>query len=310
MRVLLSGASGAIGRHLVPLLIAAGHTVTGITRTAGTLAGTGATEAVADLHDRAGMLASIAGRSFDAVIHEATNLKRAPRTFNDMRDTNRLRWEGTSTLIAAARTTGATRLLLASHVSGYGLQDHGSHLRDEESWFGMLPGTRLDAVQNALLSGEQQARAFGGIALRYGLFYRPRGPVPAVARDWNGELAFVHVADAAAATLAALEHGEPGAVYNVVDDVPVSWRRLHTARADAFDLPEPASYPSWLIRRMAPYGGELLTRTSMRVSNAKARAELGWAPQFRGYTDALGDATQVASHAQDVLAGRAAVLRS
>ena len=309
MRVLLSGASGAIGSHLVPLLTAAGHAVAGITRTPGSLRNSGAGEVVADLNDRAGLLAALSGERFDAIIHQATSLKRAPKGFRDMRETNRLRWEGMSALIAAARATGASRLVMASHVSGYGLQDHGSHVRDEESSFAMLPGTQLDAVQSALLSGEQQARAFGGMALRYGIVYRARGPIPAVPSDWNGELAFIHVEDAAAATVAALERGTPGSVYNVVDDVPVSWQRLHTKRAEAFELPEPASYPSWLFRRVAPYGGELLTRTSMRVSNAKAKAELGWAPHYSGYADAIGTATDVAAHARDVLAGRAGVLR-
>ena len=304
MRVLLAGATGAIGRYLVPLLVAAGHEVTGVARTAGALAGTGASEIRADVTRREHFLQALAGHEFDAVIHQLSALVRTPLTFADMASTNRLRSEGTSTLIAAARLTGATKFVGASNVYGYGFLDHGRRLIDEEYPFGQLPGTKLDAVQKSLLSAEQQARAFGGVALRYGLFYRGRGPVPSVANDWNGVLPFIHIEDAAAATALALESGVPGRAYNIVDDEAVSWRELHQARSDALDLPDPSYLPSWLLRSVAPFRAHLITATSMRVSNARARSELGWAPTFATYREALEFESGLANQAQDVLSGR------
>jgi nucleoside-diphosphate-sugar epimerase len=301
MRVLLAGATGAIGRHLVPQLIAAGHEVTGISRKPGSLIGTGASEIHADVSRRAALLATLDGREFDAVINELSSLHRTPLSYADMRETNRLRSEGTSTLIAAAKATGATRFVVASNVYGYGFRDHGRRLIDEEYPFGQLPGTALDAVQKSLLSAEQQARAFGGVALRYGLFYRNREPIPPVANDWNGLLPFVHIDDAAAATVLALDKGTPGRAYNVVDDEPVSWRDLHQARADAYDLADPSTQPTWLLRVAAPFGSQLVTNTSMRVSNARAKSELGWQLQYPTHRDAFSQGAELAHRAQRVL---------
>lgn len=304
MRVLVAGASGAIGRYLVPLLVSAGHEVTGVTRRSGALERTGATELVADIRHRAHFLQSVAGEQFDAVIHEVTDLARTPLTYADMHETNRLRSEGTSTLIAAARSTGAKKFVSASIVYGYGFQDHGRRLITESYPFGQLPGTKLDAVQKSLLTAEQQTRAFGGVALRYGLFYKGRGAVPPVAHDWHGVLPFIHIEDAAAATVVALERAAPGSVYNIVDDDPVSWRELHQGRSDAFFLPDPKRYPSWMLRLAAPFGSHLLTRTSMRVSNLRAKEELGWSPVYPSFHDALNEHTALANRAQSVLAGR------
>jgi len=304
MRVLLAGATGAIGRNLVPQLVAAGHHVIGITRKSGALDGTGASELVADVRKRSEFLAEVRDVEFDAVINQMSSLARTPLTYSDMRETNRLRSEGTSTMIAAARAAGAKKFVQASIVYGYGFWQHSKKLIDEDYPFGQLPGTQLDAVQKSLLSGEQQARAYGGVALRYGLFYRGRGPMPAAASDWDGVLPFVHVEDAAAATVLALDTGVPGRAYNIVDDEAVSWRALHQARADAFALPDPSAQPSWLLRLAAPFGAQLLTATSMRVSNARARAELGWVPQFATYRDALSFETDLAAQAQHVLTGK------
>lgn len=309
MRVLLSGASGAIGIELALQLTSAGHDVTGITRLPGRLSGSTARELVAAVNDRAGLLSAVANERFDAVIHQATGPAHLPRTFAGMRDTNRLRSEGTSTLIAAARATGAERFVVASTTYGYGFSDHGPGVLEEDAPFALLPGDRLNAVLSALLSSEQQARAFGGIVLRLGQPYRQRGVMPTVARDWRGILPFVHVADAAAASVRALEHGAPGAVYNIVDNGPATWRDLHVARAAALDAPEPTAYPSWLLRALAPFAAELLTRTSMRVSNARAISELGWRLRYPTYRDALVGGADAAARARTVLSGRADAVR-
>jgi nucleoside-diphosphate-sugar epimerase len=309
MRVLVAGASGELGRHLLPLLASAGHDVTGITRTPGSLDGTGATELVANVLEREKFLAAVAGLNFDAIIHQLTSLAQTPASFADMRDTNRLRWEGTSTLVAAAKISGATRMVSASHVYGYGFRNHRNIMLDENSPFGLLPGNRLDAVFKALRSCEQQTLAVGGVVLRYGLFYCPRGQLPVVASDWHGELPFIHVEDAATATLAALETASLGTTYNIVDDVAVSWRDLHRARADTYDLPDPVQLPSWMLRAVAPYGSKLITQTSMWVSNLRARTELGWAPRYPDYRQALAEARELREHGLAVAAGRAEVLR-
>ena len=203
MRVLLAGATGDLARELLPQLIAAGHDVVGITRTAGALAGTQAGEIVADVTDRNEFLAAVEGERFDAVINELTALKRAPLRFADMRETNRLRLEGTSTLIAAAKMTGATKFVAASVFYGYGLDDFGRRVIDEDAGFGEKPGGAVDPVFRSLLSNEQQVRAFGGVALRYGLFYQGRGAIPPVPGTWRGTLPFIHLEDAASATVAA-----------------------------------------------------------------------------------------------------------
>ena len=147
MRVLLAGATGAIGQRLVPRLIAAGHDVTGIARGVNGLANSGAKRLRADIFDRSGLLHALAGEHYDAVIHQATALSGTPATHEQMRWTNRLRWEGTSTLLAAARLTGATRFVTASVFYGYGFRDHGDVELVETDEFGMTSGIRTDPVQ-------------------------------------------------------------------------------------------------------------------------------------------------------------------
>jgi nucleoside-diphosphate-sugar epimerase len=269
----------------IPLLLDSGHEVIGLTRTPGALAGTGAEEIVADLTDRAAFLRLTSGLKADAVIHHATALRRPPRRPRDMVATNRLRTEGTSTLIAAARAMGAKRFVGASVVYGYGFRDTGPDPLDESAPFGEEDHPSTAAVQRALLSLEQQVTAFGGVILRFGLFYAPDDPVPPVATDADGVLPFIHIADAAAATVASLKRVR--GVFNVVDDDPVSWRELHTERAHALGLREPQRLPSWMFDLGAPFATNIATRTSMRVSNAYVRKSLRWRPSFPSFRDAL-----------------------
>ena len=280
MRVVLAGASGAIGRHLVPQLLEAKHEVIGITRTAGSLAGTGAREVVADVLDRPAFLAALDGIKADVVIHQLTALSKAPARSRDMRETNRLRTEGTSTLIAAARKVGAKKFVAASFFGGYGLADHGRTPVLESDPFGELDG-RADAVQTALLSLEQQVRAFGGVTLRFGLFYdSTTTSVSPVSSTWNGVLPMLHVSDAAAATVRCLVKYKAGAIYNIADDRPLTYRAREIARASAARLRPPARLPDGMLRLAAPFGALLLTATSIRVDTSKAHTELGWTPQY------------------------------
>ena len=299
MRVLLAGSTGEIGRLLLPLLVRSGHTVTGVARRSTGDTAYGSSEIEADIVDRESLLRSVDGREFDAVVHVATALKRAPRRYTHMRQTNRLRTEGTSALVAAARATGAKRFVSASAFYGYGFDDFGTRALDEDAAFGQQPGGPVDAVHRALISNEQQTRAFGGVALRYGLFYRGRGPIPSVPSDWRGELPFIHIEDAAAATVAALD-APAGSVFNVVDDTPATWREVHEERARAFEAPDPTSVPSWLMRRTAPLRAELLTATSVRVSNARAKSALDWAPAYPSYREGIRAAVTDAARARAV----------
>jgi nucleoside-diphosphate-sugar epimerase len=294
MKVLLAGASGAIGIPLTRQLLAHDHQVLGLTRDqagARRLRGLGATPVVADALDGDGLLRAVRGLSADAVIHELTALRRPPLRHRGMALTNRLRSEGTTNLLAAAEALGARRFLTQSFLLGYGYRDHGLRPLTEDDPFGLPAGDRCDPHVAAMRSTEAQAfSAPEGIALRYGLLYGgdaehlrerlARRGVP-VAR--GGALGWVHHEDAAAATVAALERGRPGQAYNVVDDLPASWQEVLTTMARALGTPPPLHLPGWVLRLVAPYVASLVVGASMRVANAKAKAELGWRPRYPNY---------------------------
>ena len=298
MKVLLAGASGAIGIPLARQLIAHDHQVLGLTRGhagAGRLAALGARPLVADALDRDSLLRAVDGLAADAVIHELTALKKPPRKHSGMALTDRLRTEGTTNLLAAAEVLGAKRFLTQSLILGYGYRDHGARVLTEQAPFGRLAGDRCDPHVAAMRSTEQQAfTAPEGIALRYGLLYggdaeqmrallAKRGLPVAT----GGVLGWIHHQDAVAATVAALEHGRAGQAYNLVDDLPATWQEVFTAMAEAFGAPPPRKLPTWLFRLVAPYVASFAIETSMRVSNAKAQTELGWRPMFPTYHEGI-----------------------
>jgi nucleoside-diphosphate-sugar epimerase len=294
MQVLLAGASGAIGHYLIPLLIEANHEVIGITRTPGSLAKTGAREVVADALDRPALLAALEGIQADAVIHQLTALAKAPLSYKDMRLTNRLRAEGASALIAAAREIGAKKFVAASFFGGYGFTDLGRTPLTESAPFGE-PDGRNDAVLLALLSLEQQVRAFGGVSLRYGLFYdSTTTAVSPASRTWDGVVPMVHLKDAARAAVLALDKYKAGAVYNIADEHPMTYRDREIVRARAAKIKPPQYLPDSLLRLTAPFGSMLLTRVSMLLDSSKARTELGWTPEFASLRDCLGARTPLA----------------
>jgi nucleoside-diphosphate-sugar epimerase len=301
MKVFLAGATGALGVPLVRALVSAGHEVIGLTRTpagARSLAALNARAVIADAMDRAGLLRAVDGLRADAVIHQLTALKRPPTRHDGMFATNALRIEGTANLIAAARAVGAVRFVTQSMIYGYGYLNHGSKTVTEQDAFGQPHGDKGDPHIAAMRSTEQQvftAAGIEGIALRYGLFYgadtdklvammrKRQLPVTRVRADQG----WVHIQDAAAATVAALERGHPGAAYNIVDDQPTSWTEMVTQTAAAFGAPRPLALPTWLLRIVAPYVALAMAQTSMRVSNAKAKKELGWTPSMPTYRDGI-----------------------
>ena len=297
MRVLVAGASGAIGMPLIRRLAAAGHEVLAVHRSPenqARLAAAGAAPIRADVLRRDHLLRALAGQQADAVISELTALRKTPMAHKDMAATNALRTEGTRNLIAAARQLGARRFLTQSMVFGYGYGDWGGRVLTEADPFGPPGRGRFEEHMAAMRSNEEQvvtAAGLGGIALRYGLFYGP-GPASDTLVDGlrrrrlpvvrhSGVLPWVYVDDAATATVAALERGEPGTAYNITDSEPVSLTTMMTAIAEAVGAPRPRVVPGWLLTA-APYA-RAVAAGGLRVSGARAVAELGWMPQAPTY---------------------------
>ncbi len=288
MRVILAGASGAVGRHLITQLDEAGHDVIGLTRRPGSLAGTPATEVIADVADRRATLTALHGITANAVIHHAVPQNRPAYRRSELRTANRMRIEGTSTLIAAARQAGAKRFVIASSVHGYGFADHGRGYITENASFGSMPGPDADAEQVALRSAEQQARAVGGVCLRFGLFYGTGTDAPVSARA-SGVLPWIHPQDAATATLLALTRGGKSVALNIVDNTPATWGEVQAAQVVGAGRPVRA--PDWLLKVTEPCVYPLMTATNMRVSNERAKAKLRWRPRFGSYAEGLSAAT-------------------
>lgn len=298
MKVLVAGATGAIGTRITRRLVAGGHKVLGLTRHPGkasVLEQLGAQPVVADALDREALLRAVDGLTADAVIHELTALSSAPTRHSGMVTTDRLRTEGTTHLLDAAQTLGATVFVTQSIILGYGYRDHGDKVLTEDAPFGRPAGNAGDPHLAAMVSAEQQAfTAPIGIALRYGMFYggdadQLRGLLAKrklpVAN--GGVLGWIHHDDAAAATVAALEHGDAGNAYNIVDDLPATWEELFTTMARQFGAPPPRKVPRWMMRLAAPYVASFATDTTMRVSNTKAKNLLGWTPAYPTYRDGL-----------------------
>ncbi len=306
MRALLAGASGAIGLPLIRHLQASGHEVVAIHRSPHSrdrLLAAGVTPIQVDVLDRAALLAALDGHRCEAVITQLTALKKAPAMHKDMAATNRLRMDGTANLLDVAERVGAGRFVSQSMVFGYGYGDFGGRVLTEADRFAPPGHGRFEEHLAAMRSNEQQvlgAPHIEGIALRYGLFYGPgaasealidgvrRRRLPVVRH--GGVLPWVHVDDAATATVAALERGTSGSAYNVADDEPVSFSELITAMAAALDAPRPHVVPSWLLTA-APYAKAIMTG-GLRVGTAKAHAELGWAPQVPSYRDGVAELAQ------------------
>jgi nucleoside-diphosphate-sugar epimerase len=300
MRVLLAGASGAVGTPLTRQLIAAGHEVVGISRSqtnAERLRTAGAEAVVADVMDRENLLAAVRDVRADAVMHQLTAL--GTRKLREaMQGTNALRTTGTANLLAAARAVGAHRFLTQSIVLGYGYRDHGPHVITEDDPFAEPVSGQLGDAVAAIGATEEQvfsADEMDGIALRYGFFYgqdsmtnmivnlvrKRRLPVPSS----GGFANFIYLEDAAAATVAALEKARAGQAYNIVDDEPVRWGDYLDALAAELGVRRPWRVPTWMLRPI-PYAHAMMT-TSMRVSNAKAKRELGWAPAVSTYREGI-----------------------
>ncbi len=298
MRVFIVGATGAIGTRLVPRLLERGHQVTGTCRRperADGLAAQGAEPVVLDLLRPDAVREAVAAARPDAIVHQATALagvtdfRRFDRSF---RETNRLRTEGTDALLAAAEATGVGRFL-AQSFAGWPYAREGGPVKSEEDPLDPSPPASMRETLAAIRRLEERVVDAGGIVLRYGGFYgSPDDPqVEAVRRrrfplvgDGGGIWSFVHLDDAADATVLALERGRPG-IYNVVDDDPAPVREWLPALAAAAGAKPPRRVPRALARLVAGEAGVVLMTETRGASNAKARRELGWEPRYASWRE-------------------------
>lgn len=296
MRVLVAGASGTIGRPLTRQLVAAGHEVHGMTRSPGKapqLERLGATPVVADALDRRAVREAVKAAAPEVVVHQLTALPEAPTRLSHMRATNVLRTQGTDNLVDAALACGVRRIVAQSIVFVYGFRDHGPEPIGESRPAEI--GGRFDSVLAPVRHVEERmlgTDGLEGIALRYGLFYSSDWldrRFPFLPGGGHGVCSFVHIEDAAQATVLAVEDGQPGRAYNVVDDEPVEWSRLMGEIARRTGSSPPRSVPLWLGGLAAPYGAQLVGRIRLGASNRRAREELGWAPRHPTYREGLSD---------------------
>jgi nucleoside-diphosphate-sugar epimerase len=305
MRVFVAGASGAIGTRLVPQLIEAGHEVIGTsTSPAGAdgLRTLGAEAAVLDLLDREAVRRAVLGSSPDAIVSEATALRDARFSRNLDRSfgqTNRLRTEGTDALLAAAWEAGVPRFITQSFASMRYARE-GGPVKTEEDPLDPEPPEGAAETFAAMRYLDETVTAAGGIVLRYGGFYGADndGLIEPVRKrqfpivgDGGGVFSFVHLDDAAAATVLALGQDGP-AIYNVVDDEPAPVREWLPAMADALGAKPPRHFPVWLARLVAGEGAVMIGTKGRGASNAKAKRELGWTLRYptwrQGFAEVYG----------------------
>ena len=305
MRVFLAGATGVIGRRLLPLLVEGGHEVTAMTRRdarTAALRDAGATPVVCDVFDADGVRAAIEGARPDAVLHELTDLppNLDPRKMEkQLAGNDRIRTEGTRNLVAGAVAAGARRVIAQSVAFAYAPTGSGLKAEDDSLW-DEAPWPWLRSVQ-ALRDLEKtvtQTEGIDGIVLRYGFFY---GPGSAYAEDGHfarevhkrrfpvvgkgtGVFSFIHVDDAASATVAAMERGRPG-IYNVVDDDPAPMRDSVPVFAEAIGAKPPRRVPVWLARLVGGRYAVSMATQLRGASNAKAKAELGWQPRYASWRE-------------------------
>jgi nucleoside-diphosphate-sugar epimerase len=311
MRVFVAGAAGAVGQQLLPLLAAQGHEVTATTRSPGKAAllrELGAEPVVVDGLDAEAVGKAVARAEPEVVIHQMTSLAGGSSLRNFDKTfavTNRLRTEGTDHLLAAAAAAGVRRFVAQSYT-GWTNPRTGGPVKTEDDPLDPNPPAAQRESLAAIRHVEQvvpAATQMEGIVLRYGSFYGPgasdefaamisKRKMPIIG-DGAGIWSFLHIHDAATATVAALEAGTPG-VYNVVDDEPASVAEWLPYLARAIGAKAPYRVPVWLGRLAAGEVGVSMMTQIRGSSNAKAKQELGWQPVWpswrQGFTRGLTDA--------------------
>jgi len=304
MKIFVAGATGALGRALVPQLVTRGHHVVGMTRSASKqdlVRSLGARPVVADALDPDAVAQAVASAEPEVIVHQLTALS-GEMTARDMRHpersawtitTNRLRTEATDHLLAAGRAVGARRFVAQSFGAFRWARTGGPVLSEAEP-IDPNPPAALRAALVGILHVERAVPAIEwgeGLVLRYGGFYGPGTAISLAADaamavpirkrmfpvigDGGGVWSHVHIDDAAAATVAAVDHGQPG-IYNIVDDEPAPVREWLPVLASALDAKPPRRIPRWLARLAAGETVTLMMTDSRGASNEKAKHELGW----------------------------------
>ncbi len=301
MRVFVAGATGAIGQYLVPSLVAAGHEVTGSTRSpakASQLKSAGATPAIVDGLDRQAVLETIKSAQPDVIVHQMTALAsmRSFRNFDkEFAVTNELRTKGTDYLLEAAQQAGVRRFIAQSFI-GWNNARTGGPVKTETDPLDAepLPATRQSMAAIRHVEETVPGAVPEGLVLRYGMFYGPgasdsmldvvkKRRMPVVGGGM-GIWSFTEVTDAAAATAAAVTRGAAG-IYNIVDDDPAPVAQWLPYLSECLGLKPPMRAPAWLGKLLA---GELVVSLMTEArgsSNAKAKRELGWAPRYPSWRD-------------------------
>jgi nucleoside-diphosphate-sugar epimerase len=311
MKILVAGATGAVGTQLVPRLVAHGHEVWGTTRTPSkqaVLSDLGATPMVADALDADAVSRVVAQAQPDVIVHELTALSGAMEMRKPDRDfalTNRLRTEATDHLLAAGRAVGVQRFV-AQSFAGWPFARRGGPVKTEDDPLDTTPASTMRETLAAIRHLEEAVADAGwteGIVLRYGGFYGPGtslGPggehvdllrqrkFPVVGGG-GGVWSFVHIEDAADATVAAVEHGRRG-IYNVVDDDPAPVAEWLPVAADAVGARPPRHVPRWLGRLVAGEAATIMMTEIRGASNAKARETLGWEPAHPSWREGFRQA--------------------
>ena len=313
MKIFIAGATGAVGRRLIPALIQLGHQVIGMSRSKykmKMIRASGATPVIADAFDAKALNNALQETKPDVVMHQLTSIPGRLNLRNIGRDfalTNRLRTEGTDHLLAAAKAAGVHRFI-AQSFAGWPYARQGGPVKTEEAPLDPNPPKELRGMLAAIEHSEKvvlESAHLDGVVLRYGAFYGPgtsiaadgamleevrRRRVPIVGRG-AGIWSFVHVDDVAAATLLAAEHGRPG-IYNIVDDDPAPVSDWLPALAKAVGAPPPLRIPAFIARLAIGAHGISLMNEIRGASNAKAKRELSWKPFYptwrSGFREGLG----------------------
>ena len=310
MRVFVAGATGAIGKQLVPRLVEAGHEVHGMTRSESKRAmlhELGAVPVVADALDPDQVAEAVGRANPDVIVHQLTAIGAVDmRHFDrDFAQTNRLRTEGTDHLLSAGGAVGVQRFVAQSAVYGFYARTGGA-VKTEEDPLDPAPPREMRETLAAIRHLEEAvlgAEWTEGIVLRYGAFYGPgtslapgeeqfelvrKRKFPLVGNG-AGVWSFVHIADAAEATVAAVDHGKPG-IYNVVDDDPAPVAEWLPALAHTLGAKKPMRVPRFIGRLFAGEVGVMYMTDIRGASNAKAKRELGWRPAHPSWRQGLAAA--------------------
>jgi nucleoside-diphosphate-sugar epimerase len=308
MKVFVAGATGALGSRLVPRLVSRGHDVVGMTRSerkAASISEMGATPTIADGLDADAVGRAVGEAEPDVIVHQLTALSGSLdlRKFDEsFALTNRLRTEGTDHLLAAARAVGAKRFV-AQSFAPWVYERAGGPVKTEEDPPDRNPLPAVRGTLEAIFYLERAvtgAEGIEGLALRYGGFYGPGTSLSLepeaehaeavrkrrfpVVGSGAGISSFIHIDDAADATVAAIEGGAPG-IYNVVDDQPAAAKDWLPGLAEALGAKPPMRFPRWLARIVAGDVAVVMMTELRGASNAKAKRELGWAPRYPSWRE-------------------------